>query len=398
MNATETPSLLPGIDRRQFFKLGGGLAVAIILQDVIAFAADSTPALTNPVPSSQVGAWIHIGEDNLVTVFTGKVEVGQNIRTSLTQQVAEELNVPVSSIKMVMGDTDLVPFDNGTYGSLTTPQMGTQLRYTAATARQTLLDLAARHWGADVNSLKAAEGMISDQKSGKKISFGALTKGQQILIPITKQIPLIDPENWKTAGKTIAKINDRSFVNGSHKYVSDMKLPDMLYAKILRPTAYQAKLLTVDLDAAKALPGVTVIQEGAFIAVLADRLHKAIKALSTIKATWESPDQPSKGQLFDYLVENARKADPETTELRQGFTASELQHTDTYTIDYIAHVPLEPRAAVAEFENGKLTVWTGTQRPFGVQQDLAAKFDIPKENVRVLVPDTGSGYGGKHSG
>ncbi|WP_205942657.1 xanthine dehydrogenase family protein molybdopterin-binding subunit [Pedobacter psychroterrae] len=398
MNATENPLALPNIDRRQFFKLGGGLAVAIILQDVIAFAADPSGTILSPVPSGQVAAWIHIGEDNMVTVFTGKVEVGQNIRTSLTQQVAEELNVDVSSIKMVMGDTDLVPFDNGTYGSLTTPQMGTQLRHTAATARQALLDLAAKHFSSEVTSLKAAGGMVSDQKSGKKISFGALTKGQQILIPISKQIPLINPAEWKTAGKTTPKVNDRTFITGGHKYVSDMKMPDMLYAKILRPPVYQAKLLTVDLDAAKAMSGVTVIQDGTFIAVAAASLRNANSALLAIKATWESPDQPSKAQLFEYLVKNARETEPETSEIKQSLTASEQQHSDTYTIDYIAHVPLETRSALAQWIGDKLTVWTGTQRPFGVQQDLAAKFDIPKENVRVMVPDTGSGYGGKHSG
>lgn len=398
MNATETQSVLPGIDRRQFFKLGGGLAVAIILQDVLAFAADPSSAILDPVPSSQVGAWIHIGEDNIVTVFTGKVEVGQNIRTSLTQHVAEELNITPSSIKMVMGDTDLVPFDNGTYGSLTTPQMGIQLRYTAATARKALLDMAAAHWGTDAGSLQTSGGMITNQKTGKKISFGAITKGQQILIPISKEIPLINPAEWKIAGKTIPKVNERSFITGGHKYVSDMKLPDMLYARILRPPAYNAKLLTADLNPAKAMPGLTVIQDGDFIAVTASRQANADKGLSAIKATWEIPDQPSKAELFEYLVKNSRETEPESEAMRQGLTSSELQHSDTYTIDYIAHVPLETRSALAQWAGDKLTIWTGTQRPFGVQQDLANKFGMPKENIRVLVPDTGSGYGGKHSG
>ena len=398
MDTTDNQISLPEIDRRQFFKLGGGLAVALILQDVIALAAEPGSATGNPVPTSQVGAWIHIGEDNIVTVYTGKVEVGQNIRTSLTQQVAEELNIDTSSIKMVMGDTDLVPFDNGTYGSLTTPQMGTQLRYTAATARQALLAIAAKHWAVDVKLLKATGGMIVDPANDKKISFGALTKGQQILIPISKQIQLINPAEWTTAGKTVPKINNRTFVTGAHKYVSDMRMPDMLYAKILRPPAYQAKLLTVDLSEAKAMAGVKVIQDGSFIAVAASKLENASKALKAIKATWESPEQPSKEGLFDYLVRSAPESEPEAENLKQGFTAAEMQHTDTFTIDYIAHVPLEPRAALANWVSDKLTVWTGTQRPFGVQQDLAAKFDIPKERVRVIMPDTGSGYGGKHSG
>jgi nicotinate dehydrogenase subunit B len=387
-----------GIDRRQFFKLGSGLAVAIILQDVMAFADDLAPNMLALAPESQVAAWIHIGEDNTVTVFTGKVEVGQNIRTSLTQQVAEELKIGVDSIKMIMGDTDLVPFDNGTYGSLTTPQMGTQLRYSAATALQAVLDLGAKHFHIEKSSLTAAQGMITNIKTGKKITFGELTKGQQILIPISKQLQLMKPADWKTAGKTIPKINDLDFITGRHKYVSDMKLPDMLYGKVLRPPSYQATLVTVDVSEAKSLPGVTVIHDGSFIAVTARNPGIANKALLAIKTTWESVDQPSKGDLFDYLIKNSGEPESENDAIRQGLTASELQHDDVFTIDYIAHVPLEPRAALAKWEGKKLTVWTGTQRPFGVQQDLAGKFDIAKEDVRVIVPDTGSGYGGKHSG
>ena len=398
MNTRDQKHTIPEIDRRQFFKLGGGLAVAIIFQDILAHAGDSSELNAPRFPSNQVAAWIHIGGDNAVTVFTGKVEVGQNIRTSLTQHVAEELDVETSVIKMVMGDTDLVPFDNGTYGSLTTPQMGTQLRYSAATAKRALLDLAAGRLGSELSSLVAAKGFITDKKSGKKISYGELTKGQEILIPITKQVELIKPADWKTAGKSIPKVNAQDFITGRHRYVSDMKLPDMLYGKVLRAPAYQAKLISADLTAARAMPGVTVVQDGSFIAVAAGKLENASKALLAIKAIWESPEQPSKPELFDYLVKNSREPEPEADAIRQGIIASEFQHSDVYTVDYIAHVPLEPRAALAQWNGNKLTVWTGTQRPFGVQQDLAAKLGIPQEDVRVMVPDTGSGYGGKHSG
>jgi isoquinoline 1-oxidoreductase len=123
------------LDRRKFFKLtGGGLIVAFVLKDLLSFGSETPPSEASSMPG--VESWIHIGEDGTVSVYTGKVEVGQNIRTSLSQIVAEELMVPVLSIKMIMGDTDLVPYDAGTFGSRTTPQMGTQLRKAAATARQ----------------------------------------------------------------------------------------------------------------------------------------------------------------------------------------------------------------------------------------------------------------------
>src|SRR6185369_13139404 len=162
------------LDRRKFFKLsGGGLVVAFVLHDLI------SPGNNNfsPADKSQtddVDAWIHIGEDGTVSVFTGKVEVGQNIRTSLSQIVAEELMLPLTSITMVMGDTDLVPFDAGTFGSRTTPQMGTQLRKAAATAREALRELAAKKWNAPPTKLTAENGTIVNTATKEKIDYGVL--------------------------------------------------------------------------------------------------------------------------------------------------------------------------------------------------------------------------------
>lgn len=390
---------MPTVDRRKFFKLlGGGLAVVFVFEDVFALAASDD--ITGLVPEGQVGAWIHIGADGVVSVFTGKVEFGQNIRTSLAQQVAEELYVPVGSVKMIMGDTDLVPVDFGTVGSRSTPQMGSQLRKASATARQALLEMAARLWNVDVKSLKVAEGMISDPQSGKKIGYAALTKGQQLLMPVSDQVAFTEPADWKVAGKTIPKVDGRSFITGRHQYVSDMVLPGMLHAKIFRPPAFGAELADADLGAAKAMPGVVAVQEGNFIGVAAPTLQMADQALAAIKANWKTSKQPSRAELFDYLVSNTtrKKEDKaESTSMQQAMDAAEMKLEETYTVDYIAHVPLEPRAALAQWTDGKLTVWTGTQRPFGVRDSLAAEFNIAKENVRVIVPDTGSGYGGKHS-
>lgn len=390
---------MPTVDRRKFFKLlGGGLAVVFVFEDVFALAAADD--ITGLVPEGQVGAWIHIGADGVVSVFTGKVEFGQNIRTSLAQQVAEELYVPVGSVKMIMGDTDLVPVDFGTVGSRSTPQMGSQLRRASATARQALLEMAARLWNADVKSLKAAEGMISDPRSGKKIGYGALTKGQQLLMPVSDQVTFTEPADWKVAGKTIPKVNGRSFITGGHQYVSDMVIPGMLHAKILRPPAYGAELANANLGAAQAMPGVVAVREGNFIGVAAPTLRMADKAVAAIQANWKTSKQPSRAELFDYLVSNTtrKKEDKaESTGVHQTMNAAEMKLEATYTVDYIAHVPLEPRAALAQWTDGKLTVWTGTQRPFGVRDSLAAEFNIAKEKVRVIVPDTGSGYGGKHS-
>lgn len=393
-------------DRRKFLKLtGGGLVVAFVLSDMFSFAGETLPPESSPVPVNEVGAWINIGEDGMVTVYTGKVEVGQNIRTSLSQIVAEELVVPLSSVIMIMGDTDLVPYDAGTFGSRTTPQMGTQLRKAAATAREALIEMASKKWNTPATGLKAENGMVVNIASHKKIGYGELTKGQQLLMPISDKAHTTAASDWKVAGTTVSKVDGQSFITGKHCYVSDMKLPGMLYGKVLRAPSYEAKLIEADLTKARAIPGVIVVQDGNFIGVVSPDVKTAGKALQAISAKWdESTGQPSNENIFDYLVKEAsgesgsRNSGTTKGNVEERLTVADFKHSKTYNIYYIAHVPLEPRAAVAEWTNGKLTVWTGTQRPFGVQEELADVFKLNKEKVRVMVPDTGSGYGGKHSG
>ena len=384
------------------------MVVALLLRlsctTFFSFAGEPTTNDADAADTGQVSAWIHIGEDGTVTVYTGKVEVGQNIRTSLSQMVAEELHAPIASIKMIMGDTDLVPFDAGTFGSRTTPQMGMQLRRAAATAREALLQMAAKNWNVEAASLQAKEGKVVYAAAKKEIGFGELTKGQQLLLPISDKVQLAAAADWKVAGKTVTKVNGRSFITGRHQYVSDMKLPGMLVGKILRPPSYGAKLVEADLSKAKAMSGVTVVHDGDFIGVVASDIQTARKALAAIDAQWEEKaGQPSQTTVFDHLVKNSREGGGRNSNLakgnvQDGLAAADYTHNKTYHIHYIAHVPLEPRAAVAEWKDGKLTVWTGTQRPFGVQENLAEVFRVPKEKVRVIMPDTGSGYGGKHSG
>ena len=390
------------LDRRKFFKLtGGGLIVAFVVKDLLSFGSETPSSEVSSVAG--VESWIHIGEDGIVSVYTGKVEVGQNIRTSLSQIVAEELMVPVSSIKMIMGDTDLVPYDAGTFGSRTTPQMGTQLRKAAATARNALVDMAAKKWNAA--GVRIENGMVVNIVTNEKISYGALTKGEKLMITISDNVPVIAAKDWKVAGTSLPKIDQRNFITGKHLYVSDMKLPGMLYGKVLRAPSYGAKLIDADLSQAKNIPGVIVVKDGDFIGVAAPDVKTATKAMQSINAKWEEKkEHPSNTNIFEYLVKNpagdsgGRNSGTTNGDVERGLTEADFKHAATYNIHYIAHVPLEPRAAVAEWTKEKLTVWTGTQRPFGVQEELAETFRMDKKNVRVIMPDTGSGYGGKHSG
>jgi isoquinoline 1-oxidoreductase len=371
--------------RRDFFAvLGGGIMVLIVDDSDAQESGGGARRGTNQSAPEALSAWLHIGESGQVTVFTGKVEVGQNARTSLTQAVAEELRTPVGSIKMVMGDTALVPYDMGTFGSQTTPRMFPQIRKAAATAREMLIELAAQQWSVDRASVKIEAGkVVSGTRSA---GFGELTKGQKLTQTIPTSAALTPVGEWKVAGTSVAKVDGRDFVTGAHKYTYDIKRPGMLYGKVLYPPSYGATLQSLDSAAAEMMPSVTVIRDGDFVGVTAADPFSAEKALAGLKATWEQkPAEASSTDMYAHFKRTGQNP-PATT----GLTS--------YRIAYIAHVPLEPRAAVAEWEGGKLTVWTGTQRPFGVRSELSTYFRLPEDRVRVIMPDTGSGYGGKHTG
>jgi isoquinoline 1-oxidoreductase len=387
------------LDRRDFLKVfGGGLLVCAAAPS--ALARESGRARGGQQLPKDIDSWLHIAPDGRITVLTGKVEMGQNIRTSLAQQVAEELRAPFDQITMLMGDTDLVPWDAGTFGSQTTPRMAPILRNVAATARELLLDTAAQHWNADRTKLIARDGRVVDPSSNKSASYGELTQGQKLTSVIAANPPETPPANWQIAGTAKPKVNGRDFVTGKHQYPSDVTRPGMMFGKILRPPAFGAEIISAETKDAEAIPGVKVVSDGNFIGVAAPDPSSAERAVKAIKADWKVPPGPSNANLFEYLkqnVEPGREA-PARGNVEQALAAAPIKLERTYTVQYIAHTPLEPRAAVAEWQGDKLTVWTGTQRPFGVRDELVEAFRVSPDKVRVIMPDTGSGYGGKHTG
>ncbi len=385
------------LDRRDFFKFLGGGVLLLLAIDPKASAQESGRGGRGQGLPEHIGAWLHIGEDGTVTAFTGKTEVGQNIRTSLAQAVAEELRTPIASIRLVMADTALTPYDMGTFGSRTTPTMAPQLRKMAAAARETLIDLAAEKWKADRSAITVSEGRL--KHGDQSITFGELTHGRELMKTVDAA-PVTPATKWTIAGTSVPKTTARDMVTGAHRFTSDLTRPNMLSGRILRPTAFNAKLASLDTKQAAAIPDVQVVHEGDFIGVVAPDENTLAKAIAALKAEWKADPQPSSKDLFAYLKSHPEesRATPEQGSVEQGFQSSDFIREATYTVAYIAHTPLEPRAAVAEWNEGKLTVWTGTQVPFGVRSELAEAFSIPEPNVRVIVPDTGSGYGGKHSG
>ncbi|MBD3265803.1 molybdopterin-dependent oxidoreductase, partial [bacterium] len=385
------------MDRRQFFKiLGGGILVFSSIQLPAAGAlVDERREHAGERNPAELAAWLHIGQDGTVKVYTGKVEVGQNIRTSLSQAVAEELMVPMETIEMIMGDTFLTPYDRGTFGSLTTPTMLPVLRRAAASMREVLKELAAEKWNISAKSLTAIDGEIQNPKNKESFKYGALTEGKEIVREMVSDISTIPPEEWRIAGEPVRKVRGDEFVTGRHEYASDIQRAGMHHAKILRPPAFDAQLKMLDTSQAEAMPGVTVVREGNFVGVAAPSQAVAEKAVKALRAKWSTRPQIANKELFDHLKKTARGG---AGSVEQGWKAADRRMEQTYHINYIAHTPLEPRAAVAEWDGDRLAVWTGTQRPFGVQDELSRAFDLPKEQIHVIMPDTGSGYGGKHTG
>jgi nicotinate dehydrogenase subunit B len=390
------------LERRGFLQLLGGLVVLVASADLS--GQESGHGGDRDAAPQDLAAWLHIDQDGTVTVYTGKVEFGQNARTSLTQAVAEELRAPLPSIRMVMGDTDLTPFDSGTFGSRTTPAMVPQLRKAAAAAREMLAELAAREWSVERAEITVADGQVSHPPSGRRTGFGALTQGQKLVRAITADVVVRPPDQWTVAGRTAPKVDGPDIVTGRHRYTSDLAPAGMWHGRVLRPPAQGATLASLDSGAAEAMPGVVVVRDGGFAGVAAARAPLATRALGALRPTWETKPAPP-FDLYQRLRSPApagargRGATPHVTgSVTEGLASAHRRLEATYTVAYIAHVPLEPRAAVAEWRDGRLTVWTGTQRPFGVRGELAEAFRLGEDKVRVIVPDTGSGYGGKHTG
>jgi isoquinoline 1-oxidoreductase len=398
------------LERRDFFRvMGAGLLVTVALGD--SRAQESGRGGQGRRPAPELSAWLHVDERGRVTVCTGKVEIGQNIRTSLAQAVGDELRVPLDAVTLVMADTDLTPYDAGTFGSQSTPRMAPQLARAAATARELLIDRAAAEWQVDRTALAAKDGRIAGP-GGRSVAYGDLTKGQKLAGTVASEAPLAPPERWTLRGTPVRKVNGRDIVTGRHQYTPDVVRPGMLYGRVIRPDGFGATLVSADDSRARAMAGVTVVRDGDFLGVVApsDRIARAaaaaIRAESRVLA-----GQPSSDTVFEHLKKTAAPAGASTGPGAGGRSApylvgdvararAEAARTfeASYRIPYIAHVPLEPRAAVAEWSNDRLTVWTGTQRPFGVRAELVGAFRVPEDRVRVIVPDTGSAYGGKHSG
>jgi isoquinoline 1-oxidoreductase len=383
---------------------------------MVAAALDSeiSEAEENDELGPPIGARLHVGEDGSVTVFSSKVEVGQGSRTQLAQAAAEELRLPLDRVRLVLAETDRVPDDGGTFGSRTTGYTVPDVRKAAAAAREVLIDLAARQWGIvepRAGRIAIREGDIVDLETGGRCSLGELASAGVIEAAFASRVPanleLTPVADWKVLGRSALKLTSRDIVTGAHLYPSDIVRPGMLRGAVLRPPSFGARLLEVDENAARAIEGVVVARDGDFVGCAAPTAYEARLALEALSRTakWAESPHPSTKDLFRYLKENVdgtTEARPqwnhESGSFDEALARGVKKVQASYEVSYIHHAPMEPRAAAAEWTNSGLTVWTGTQRPHGVRDELRKAFELPEDKVRVIVPDTGGGFGGKHTG
>ena len=382
------------MNRRDFLKLtSGGILVYFIIGDSSALAQRRR----QPLPTD-FNAFLRIGEDGRVSCFTGKIEMGQGVHTSLAQMLADELNVSLDSVDMIMGDTDLCPWDMGTFGSMTTRFFGPPLRAAGAEARQVLLELASEQLKIPADNLFSENGIVFDKADkNRQISYAQLTQGKKIERHISA-VAVKKPAEFQIINKPTIRRDAVEKATGKAKYAGDIQLPGMLYAKVLRPPAHGAKLVDVDLSAAKQVDGVQVLQEGEFIAVLHKYPDVAEMALSKIKATWDKPQSDlNENTIFDHLLKVAPEGQVVASggDLKTGEQDLTQVFETTFFDGYKAHAPMEPHTAVVSIEGDKATVWASTQTPFSVKEEVARELGFPSENVRALPPFLGGGFGGK---
>jgi len=388
------------VSRRKFLKIfGGGIVVTVSANDLLALQEAPVRRRFGKALPEDFNAFLRVGEDGRVACFTGKIEMGQGVVTSLAQMLADELEVSLDSVDMVMGDTDLCPWDMGTFGSMSTRYFGPPLRAAAAEAREVLLELAAEKLDVARDQLTVSDGVVSNTADPEqKISYAEIAKGQTIARRLDRKAVLESVENFTIVGRPVHRTDAVAKVTGEAKFSGDIRREGMLYASLLRPPAHGATLGEVDASGIEAVEGATMVVDGDLVAVLHATPDGAQRAIEKVAATWETPELDlDEDSIFEHLLKVAPAG--EVVErggvLDTGMSVSNAEARHTYLDGYVAHAPMEPHTAVAEIVDGRCTIWASTQTPFRLQTEAAEALGLPENKVRVTPPFVGGGFGGK---
>jgi len=383
-------------DRPEGLRIVGGAAPGF--QPARTGYARSAYATTTPGDAK--AAWLHVRADGAVVAYAGKVEYGQGIRTGFAMEVADELRVPLASVEVVLGDTAATPWDMGTFGSQSTARTGLQLRRAAATARLALLDLAADRLDLPVSALTCRDGaVVSDADGGPAVSYADLLAGKRIERDLDEEAPLTPAADFTVMGRHARRVDAVARVTGRTQYTQDVRVDGMLFAAVLRPPARGARLRSIDASVAERMPGVVqVARDGDLVAVLARTDQQADAALALLRAEWDAPEGgPTHLDLPEFLLRTGHEpfVTQEAGNPDAAFRAAPHVLESTYFIPYVSNEPMEPRAAIAEWRDGGLTVWAGSQRPFGIRAELAQELAVDESAIRVISSDVGGGFGSK---
>ena len=384
--------------RRNFLKSAGAIVVGFSWSAPLAWAQQANPLPGSLRTNRMLDGWVRINADGKVTIFTGKCELGQGILTALAQIASEELDVAYERIEMVSADTARTPNEGQTAGSQSVENSGIALRYACAETRQILMTLASAKLGVPVAHLSVSDGTVTG--SGK-VTYWDLAREADLKREATAQAKLKPASQHKVIGQSVQRRDIPSKMTGGRSYVQDVRMPGMVFGRVVRPPSYRAKLKSFDEAAIKAMPGVVaVVRDGNFLAVAAEREEQAIKASRALRdnAKWtETPDlPPDVPALFDHL----QKMPSREMVVNEKFPAASGGKVTTieaeYTRPYMSHASIGPSCSVAQMKDGKLHVWTHSQGVFPLRQHLARALRISESSITCTHVEGSGCYG--HNG
>jgi CO/xanthine dehydrogenase Mo-binding subunit len=394
MNA---PVKTPNFSRRAVLK-GGAITVGFALAGIPSRGRAQSAAVAKRIlDSKEVDAFLAVNGDGTVTLFCGKVDLGQGLRIAMPQIAAEELGIAVDKITFIEGDTALTPDQGRTSGSNGIQVGGMQIRQAAATARKALVDLAAQRLNAKAEDLETAGGMVRPKSGGAGVSFSDLIAGKQFDLKLDPKAPLKDPASYTIVGKSLRRPDVPAKCFGTHLYMQDFAVPNMLHARVIRAAAVGAKLVSVDEGSIKDIPGAKVVRVKDLLAVVADDEWNAVRASRALRAQWsEGTGLPSQNGLVESLRNEPGIVDE--TLVNKGSPAAQRPDgakalSATYFWPMQSHGSIGPSCAVADVSNESATVWTASQGTHGNQTTFAKFLGLPKEKVRMIYLEGSGCYG-----
>jgi nicotinate dehydrogenase subunit B len=386
------------LDRRTFLKASGILAVGFSMAGLPDAAGAQPLRAPKSVAKEAIDSWLTISPDNRVTVFVGKVDLGTGARTALMQLAADELDVPFNSIEMVMGDTATTPDQWLTAGNLTIFQGGSELRRAAASARRALVERAAQRLGVPASDLVVEDGVVRVKANPQRaVRYGELI-GEGIKLEVDSKIELKKAPNYKVIGKSIPRVDIPAKVTGEFTYIHDVRLPGMLHARVVRPDDHGARIASVDDSAAKQVGGyVQTVRKGDFLAVVARNEWAAIKAAGAVRITWTPgtglPEQATVFETWRKRPVAKEEVTQNVGDAKAALDGSARRIKASYDFAVQTHATIGPSCAVADFKDGKLTVWTSSQATHSMQHELAVITGLSREAIRLIFIEGAGCYG-----